>query len=181
MQRFDDDSDYQAAINIEPMTLDDLSAVAELEALSGLSPWGYDGYQKELERGERTVMLVARPVVGYPARFRVLGFLCSKVVIDEWHINNMATHPKFRRRGIARSLISEGLKLAKKLGAAQGWLEVRASNLAAQELYQQFGFNPIHRRRGYYSNPVEDAIVMCRDLLSDSGPEITLASSPDLY
>lgn len=163
------------------MTLDDLPAVAELEAISGLSPWGYDGYQKELERGERTVMLVARPVVGYPARFRVVGFLCSKVVIDEWHINNMATHPKFRRRGIARGLISEGLKLARKLGAAQAWLEVRASNGAAQQLYEQFGFHPIHRRRGYYSNPPEDAIVMCRDLTVDDQREIELASPRDLY
>ena len=76
MQRFDDDSDYQAAIKIDQMQHDDLSEVAEIEAVSGLSLWGYDGYRKELERGERAILLVARPVVGYPevwcARFPLL-------------------------------------------------------------------------------------------------------------
>ena len=68
--------------------------------------------------------------------------------------------PDRRRRGIARRLLAEGLAQARELGAALAWLEVRTSNLAAQALYESFGFREVGRRPGYYEDTREDAILL---------------------
>ncbi len=160
MLKSDVDSRSPAAFTIEDMNLEDLEEVIQIEESSQLSRWGHDGYRKELVMGEQTIMLVARPTLTIPHAVRVLGFLCSKVVVDEWHINNIATRAEWRRQGIARQLLIEGANRARELGAATGHLEVRASNWPAQLLYQAFGFFETYRRKGYYSNPTEDAVLM---------------------
>ncbi len=144
---------------IESMREDDLPEVVEIEELSGLSRWGYRGYARELALPERSILLVARPVEP-PLSRRVLGFLCSTLALDEWHIHNLATHPQFRRQGIARALLREGRAQAEARGARCALLEVRASNLAAQQLYHQLGFRVVHRRKNYYADPPEDALLM---------------------
>ncbi|MCS6816796.1 MAG: ribosomal protein S18-alanine N-acetyltransferase [Blastocatellia bacterium] len=141
------------------MNTDDLPEVVEIEELSHLSRWGAQGYARELALPERSILLVARPMEAHVPR-RVLGFLCSTLVLDEWHIHNLATHPNFRRQGIARALLLHGRAMARERGARYALLEVRASNLPAQRLYQQLGFYVFHRRKGYYADPPEDALLM---------------------
>jgi len=149
------------------MKFEDLWEVVEIEELSGISRWGYEGYEKELRHPRRSIMLVARPASVAWAGRAVLGFLSSRVVSDEWHINNVATHPTYRRKGIAWSLMTEGMRQAKERGATVGLLEVRASNIPAQILYQKLGFYFVRRRKGYYHEPFEDALVMQCDLIPD--------------
>jgi ribosomal-protein-alanine N-acetyltransferase len=93
--------------------------------------------------------------------------------VDEVHIATIAIHPEFRRQGIGRRLLSHTLRRALDDGARSSFLEVRESNLAAQEMYRQFGYEPTGRRKRYYKDNDEDAILMSlgslrRDLLFDS-------------
>ncbi len=154
---------------IDRMSEDDLPEVVEIEELSHLSRWGYGGYARELALPERSILLVARPAAHIPRR--VLGFLCSAIVLDEWHIHNLATHPNFRRQGIARALLGHGRALAQARGARCALLEVRASNLSAQRLYEQLGFYVLYRRANYYTDPPEDALLMRCDFPSPSAPQ----------
>jgi ribosomal-protein-alanine N-acetyltransferase len=142
---------------IEDMLLDDLGDVVKLEEITGLNRWGYDAYKRELLKNPNSVMLVARSL--QPGQ-RVLGFLAGWIVEDELHINNIASHPSYRRVGIGRGLLEEAVSVGRRRDAAFILLEVRASNEAAQQLYRKTGFIIIGRRRDYYRAPTEDALVM---------------------
>jgi ribosomal-protein-alanine N-acetyltransferase len=93
----------------------------------------------------------------------VAGFCAFWLVFDEIHINNVAMRPKFRGRGIGTALLLHVLTEARNLGARRATLEVRASNEGARRLYDRLGFYVAGTRRNYYSNPVEDALVLWRD------------------
>lgn len=162
MLRLDEYNDRRPGFRIDDMRLDDLGEVVEIEEISGLSRWGCEGYLKEIVRGaaEGRILLVARPAVPLASGRNVLGFLSSLVAADEWHINNLATHPDFRRQGIGSSLLREGMARARARGAVCGFLEVRASNHIAQAFYHTLGFISWHRRPNYYSEPVEDALIL---------------------
>ena len=99
--------------------------------------------------------LVARSDAG-----TLLGYLCGSIIGDEFHISNIAVDPSLRRRGLGTKLLLSALVEASHYGATSASLEVRASNRAAQSLYRNFGFTELGRRRRYYSDPVEDAIIM---------------------
>jgi ribosomal-protein-alanine N-acetyltransferase len=87
-------------------------------------------------------------------------------VLDELHINNLAVLPAFRRKGVAGALLEHVLKEGSALGARRATLEVRRSNEAARRLYERLGFTVTGIRRGYYTNPVEDALILWRDDLA---------------
>jgi ribosomal-protein-alanine N-acetyltransferase len=144
---------------ITPAREVDLTEVVEIEEMTGLNRWGYDAYRRELLTNPMAAMYVARPV-GPGASRRVLGFVAASVVFDELHINNIATHPDYRRIGIGRLLLSTALEEGRLRGAKVCVLEVRASNAVAQALYATLGFRTARRRRDYYRAPVEDALEM---------------------
>jgi ribosomal-protein-alanine N-acetyltransferase len=106
-------------------------------------------------------VLVAR-VPGVGASPSVVGYICVWLVTDELHINNLAVHPRWRKRGIARELLWAALQHGRRGGARAAFLEVRASNVAAQGLYRKFHFESVGVRRRYYTHPIEDAVVMRR-------------------
>jgi ribosomal-protein-alanine N-acetyltransferase len=81
-------------------------------------------------------------------------------VVDEIHINNLAVLPALRGRGVGTELLRHVLAEARRLGARRATLEVRASNVGAQRLYERLGFVPAGTRSAYYSNPVEDAVIL---------------------
>jgi ribosomal-protein-alanine N-acetyltransferase len=89
------------------------------------------------------------------------------LILDEAHIATLAVHPDYRNRGIATRLIESVLLEAEEKGARKAMLEVRTSNQAAQSLYQKFGFQVVHRRRKYYIDNKEDALLMNLDNLSE--------------
>jgi [ribosomal protein S18]-alanine N-acetyltransferase len=145
---------------ISQMLEADLRAVVELEESTGLSRWGFDAYRIELFNNPMSIMLVARSMAPIGSDRRVLGFVASRVTIDELHINNIAAHPDFRRLRIGASLMGSAIERSRSFGASRCVLEVRAGNAIAQALYVKLGFRVIGRRRDYYTNPIEDALVM---------------------
>jgi [ribosomal protein S18]-alanine N-acetyltransferase len=156
-----EDSDRNVAI--EQMTEHDLLAVVEIEEESGLSPWGWDAYHKELQSPEEVIMLVARSDPGGRA---VAGFIVSRLIGSELHVYNMAVRPELRRRGVAARLLRAVLEWGQLKGGSLAFLEVREGNSAAQELYRSCGFAVAGRRRQYYAAPVEDALLMSVSLES---------------
>ena len=139
---------------IRKMTLEDMPAVIELDQISFSLPWPERSFRFELTDNPASRCWVAE------VDKRVAGMVVAWLFVDELHIATIATHPDFRRQGIARKLLSHTLLQAMKEGARSSFLEVRASNLAAQEMYRKFGFEEAGRRKRYYKDNDEDAILM---------------------
>ena len=152
---------------ITRMTEHDLLEVVEIEEISGISVWGWDAYHKELQSPEDVIMLVARTATAESNQTdgqAIAGFIISRLVAGELHINNMAVRPEARRRGIASQLLAAVLRYGRSKGARLAFLEVRAGNVAAQGLYRSCGFQVTGRRKRYYGQPVEDALLMSLSL-----------------
>jgi ribosomal-protein-alanine N-acetyltransferase len=94
----------------------------------------------------------------------VVAALVNWLVLDECHIATIAVHPDFRRQGIARLLLQTGMQAAYAERSRIFYLEVRAANLAAQQMYLDFGFTVVGRRAKYYKDNGEDALLMTLDL-----------------
>src|SRR6266536_2886143 len=139
---------------IRKMTLDDIPVVVELDRISFSLPWPERSFRFEIADNPVARCWVAE-VDG-----RVVGMVVGWLLVDEIHIATIATHPDFRRQGIGRKLLSHTLRHALEEGAQSSFLEVRASNLGAQEMYRQFGYEPSGRRKRYYKDNDEDAILM---------------------
>jgi ribosomal-protein-alanine N-acetyltransferase len=90
----------------------------------------------------------------------VVGYLCLWEIGHEIHITNLAVHPSFRRQGIGRRLLAPVLEDGRRRGIALVLLEVRPTNAEALALYESLGFRVIGRRKGYYFDTGEDALVM---------------------
>ncbi len=160
------------APRIARMTEHDLLEVVEIEEMCGLSRWGWSGYHAELLNGAGHLLLVARIDRGSRRSSivddRLAGFIASRLVADELHVNNIAVRPAYRRSGLGGALLYAVMREGLRLGARAAVLEVRASNHAAQSLYEQYGFRIAGRRKGYYSEPPEDALVMRATLSGES-------------
>lgn len=156
---------FDASFYIAPMLESDLPAVVELERLARLSRWGYESYRAELRSNPLAVMLVARGQAPFVMR-PIYGFLVGRVQPSprysgrELHIANLAVYPEVRRQGLGRRLLKEALYTGRLYGAATAFLEVRPSNTAAQTLYASLGFVAVARRRGFYTDPPEDGLLM---------------------
>lgn len=140
-------------MNIEPMALVHTPQVAQLEKLCFPDPWSLRSVTSELDNplSHWLVALEGDLVVGYVG---------SQTVLDETDMMNIAVHPDFRRRGIARALVEALVQELAQRGSHSLTLEVRASNLAAQNLYRTLGFASVGRRPRYYFNPREDAEIL---------------------
>ena len=132
----------------------DLDALVELERACFSVPWTREQLKCELP-DVRHEFLVAEGEDG-----SLLGYVAMMTVLDEGDISNVAVAPAARRRGIARALVAQMLQLAQRRELSFVTLEVRENNDGAIALYQQAGFVPVGRRRGYYERPREDAILM---------------------
>lgn len=153
-------------IMLTPMTEHDLLEVVEIEEGSGLSRWGWSAYYAELQSRNRSLMVVAKlekPLENQNS-YNLAGYIVARVTAGELHINNVAVRDDFRRRGIGSALLSRILQEGQKLGASTAFLEVRSANIEAQALYAKCGFRLIGRRRNYYTEPPEDALIMSAEL-----------------
>jgi [ribosomal protein S18]-alanine N-acetyltransferase len=140
---------------------DDIDAILAIEHASFTNPWTREMYQAELENRGVSLCFLARDDAG-----RIVGFCSVWRVLDELHINNLAVLPEFRRAGVATALLQRALEHAAQSGACRATLEVRRSNEAARLLYERFGFSVAGIRRGYYTKPVEDALVLWKEALT---------------
>jgi len=153
-----------ATVSILPMTEHDLLEVVEIEQNSRLSPWGWDAYHRELQSNDRGLMWVARLDRQLNREKTLAAYIVGRLVADELHINNVAVRDAYRRTGIASALLSRLLSEANGYKAVRAFLEVRAGNAAALALYEGCGFCVVGRRRNYYSNPQEDALIMTAEI-----------------
>lgn len=147
---------------IEPATsVADIDAVLAVEEASFGNPWTRDMYLKELENTGVSYCYLAKEPRG-----EVVGFCSFWRVLDELHINNLAVAPLHRRGGVGSALLVHILQEGVALGAQRATLEVRRSNDVARALYERFGFSVAGVRRGYYTNPPEDALILWREHLA---------------
>jgi ribosomal-protein-alanine N-acetyltransferase len=167
---------------IERLQLErDLDEVVALEALCFSNPTTREMFQWEAQKSDVSEAYVMRPasagnVAGTaegggmaaaraepPSTHRpILAYCSTWLIFDELHINTLAVHPDWRRRGLASRLLAHVLRDAMRHGAEKATLEVRRSNDAARQLYQRFGFELGGVRPAYYRNPVEDALILWR-------------------
>ena len=136
------------------MQVGDLDEVLEIERASFGMPWSRGAFVYEIERNRVARCWVMRE------DGRVVGYLCLWEIADELHITNVAVHPVHRRRGVARTLLASVLEGAGKRSPSVVALEVRPTNVEARALYESFGFRVIGRRRVYYYDTGEDALIM---------------------
>ena len=143
-------------MKIIPMTDAHVDAVADLEAICFADPWSANSVASELNNPLSCwlVALEADTVVGY---------IGSQTVMGETDMMNVAVHPDHRRKGIAVSLIHALVQKLKECESHCLTLEVRASNAPAIALYEKLGFTEAGRRRNYYRNPKEDALILRKE------------------
>lgn len=148
-----------AELIIRKMVAEDLEQVHALDQRAFPTPWPLRSFKYELEQNQAAHMWVAEEVKEGLEK-KVVGSIVIWLLIDEAHIATLAVDETYRRRGIASQLIFTALSHLVGKGAVLATLEVRESNEAARGLYQGFGFQPVGRRRAYYRDSGEDAIIM---------------------
>jgi ribosomal-protein-alanine N-acetyltransferase len=140
---------------------EDIDAILAIEHESFTNPWTREMYQAELANRGVSFCFLAKADTG-----RIVGFCSVWRVLDELHINNLAVLPECRRAGVATALLERALEHGVQSGALRATLEVRRSNDAARLLYERFGFTVAGIRRGYYTKPVEDALVLWKESMT---------------
>ena len=133
-----------------------VSQVAELEKICFSDPWSENSVASELNN-KLAFWLVAEE------EGRLAGYVGSQTVCNETDMMNVAVHPDFRRRGIAEALVNALVEELKGMESHCLTLEVRASNTPAIALYEKLGFAEIGRRKNYYRNPREDALILRKE------------------
>jgi ribosomal-protein-alanine N-acetyltransferase len=139
---------------VRPATDPDLADVARIERAVFSDPWPPSAF-RELGNAWAWVAVEGG---------RVVGYLFGRVAADEAEILNLAVHPEHRRLGVARHLLETALGRFRSAGARTVYLEVRSANQPAMTFYRSHGFETVGKRRRYYQNPPDDAVVMARPI-----------------
>jgi ribosomal-protein-alanine N-acetyltransferase len=155
-------------VRVEPMSVEDIGPVLEIERVSFSAPWSARAYEYELRYNDlapggrnlrswfEALFRPAAPAGDPP----IVGYVGFWMMAGEAHISTLAVTPAFRRHSFGELLIVAALEKAMELHAHEATLEVRESNLSAQELYLKYGFAKVGLRKGYYTDNNEDGIVM---------------------
>lgn len=158
-----------APVTIQDMTLDDVDGVQEVERASFPVPWPANAFRHELTQNKNARYIVARD------GDRIVAYAGLWLMVDEAHITTFAVHPDARRRRIGERLLQRLFEIAHELNAEWLTLEVRVSNLAAQQLYEKYGFRRAGVRRRYYSDNNEDALIMWTERIKERSVRDLLA------
>ena len=150
-----------APVVIQDMTVDDIPGVVEVERASFPVPWPANAFKHELTQNRNARYVVARDGE------RIAAYAGLWLMVDEAHITTFAVHPDARRQRIGERLLQRLFEIAHEMNAEWLTLEVRASNLAAQKLYEKYGFRRAGVRRRYYSDNNEDALIMWTERIKD--------------
>jgi ribosomal-protein-alanine N-acetyltransferase len=138
---------------LREMKEEDIMDVLSIEVESFTTPWTRASFYEEIYNP----LSISRVAL---LKGKIVGYICASIVMDEGHILNVTVHPLYRMIGIATTMIADVLAHMVNLECSKVFLEVRASNRAAIEMYRGFNFEELARRRDYYRHPREDAIVM---------------------
>lgn len=145
-------------ISLIPMTSRHIDAVALIEEKSFSVPWAKTMFSEIAENP------ISHFYVAVTDENEICGFAGMYVIGDESQILNIAVSPDFRRCGIGKKLLHKLIDECEKLNVVMILLEVRESNTPAKNLYKSFGFELCGKRKKYYTNPVEDALVLSKVL-----------------
>lgn len=140
-------------INFRKMIADDADAVAEIEMKTFSMPWKREDFFLEANRN------FAEYVVG-EVDGKIIAYAGAWISFNEAEVMNVAVDENFRGQGVGKKLFAELIRVCKIRGATAITLEVRTSNSAAIKLYENFGLKSVGRRKNYYDNPTEDALIM---------------------
>lgn len=148
---------HKKKLIIRKMKVVDLDKILEIERKSFPNPWSRNAflYEIESEVSYPWVVELDNEIVGYSIHW---------LILDEAHLSNIAVAPLHRRKGIGKFLLEKIIESVKKKGAKFLTLEVRVSNIDAIRLYTKMNFKVIGIRKDYYTNPVEDAFIMMKNL-----------------
>ena len=152
---------------IRRMTVEDVPAVAAIEAATFPTPWSEDAFRKEITDNPVARYLVAEKDGA------VIGFAGAWIILDESHITNIAILAEHRGNGYGRMLTSALMQYLSNLGAAYATLEVRKSNLTAQRLYKSLGYVSVGVRKRYYEDNGEDALLMVCEHMPEAEADFT--------
>lgn len=130
--------------------------IAELEKICFSDPWSETSIASELNN-KLSLWMVAID------NERVVGYVGSQTILGETDMMNIAVHPDYRKQGIGTALIVGLIGALELRGSHSLMLEVRASNISAISVYEKLGFSEVGRRKNYYRNPKEDALIMRKE------------------
>ncbi len=150
-----------------PMDRELAVQVAEIERMNFSHPWTEEMLVEELNN------MLSSFICALGENGVVMGYAGLTVVAGEGYINNIAVRQEYRRQGVASELLKVFLRFGKAQGLSFLTLEVRASNEAAKRLYMKHGFAQVGRRKNYYDDPKEDAILMTLDFLESTNGSVT--------
>lgn len=142
-------------MQIRPMTEMDLDGVVRVEAVCFSDAWNRKNFEDSLKEPTAHLLVAVDDVSN-----EIIGYCCLYQVLDEGEIVNVAIRPEYRQRGYGAAMVRALMALGKSLGAESFFLEVRAGNTAGKRLYESLGFKTCGMRKGFYSNPREDAVLM---------------------
>lgn len=142
-----------SALEIRRMRNADLPRVMDIELATFTMPWSEATFRGLLRRKDSDLLVA-------DSRGDLAGYAVFWAVLDQGELGNVAVHENYRGKGIGRQLVQAVIDRAGDRGVREIFLEVRQSNTQAQELYKTFGFVEVGRRRNYYLEPLEDALVM---------------------
>jgi len=144
---------------IRPIREEDVRGIHEIESLCFAMPWSEDSILHDVKENP-----VARWLVMDDGAGQVLAYAGMWFVLDEAHVCNIAVHPDYRRLGYGRRILEALIRLAQENSMCLMELEVRRSNLTAQNLYHSCGFIDVGYRKRYYEDNHEDALLMFKSL-----------------
>lgn len=156
---------------IRRMGLSDVDAVHAIEAATFPKPWSRDAFVQEMTRNTCARYLVAEK------EGQVVGFAGAWIVLDEAHVTNIAVLESQRGQGIGRLLTQGLMQYAANLGVVYTTLEVRRSNLIAQNLYRSLHFEYVGLRKKYYEDNGEDAFLFCCQHMPEPDPDFEEAET----
>lgn len=140
------------------MTADDIRAVMRIESLSFTSTWPPSAFASELASNKLAHYFVGR--IGDPVHGELVAYGGIWVILEDSHITTLAVHPDWRSKRYGEEMLVHLLHEAIASNASWITLEARESNVVAQRLYRKYGFTNVSKRRAYYSDNGEDAVVM---------------------
>ncbi|NEQ36452.1 MAG: ribosomal protein S18-alanine N-acetyltransferase [Okeania sp. SIO3I5] len=182
-----------AIITIEKMIHEHIPSVVELDRLCFGGLWNAQGYQRELESPNSDLLILVigqntedmnEEVVFKFSNFQsqitdnyqsIIGIGCLWAILEEAHITILGIHPQYQGLGFGQLLLYTLMRCAWERGLERATLEVSASNFSALSLYHKFGFQDVGRRRGYYQQTGEDALILWRGRLHETEFEQTLS------
>ncbi len=136
----------------------DIEGIYQIETACFSTPWSKEALLDDLEVEDK-LYLVAETEEG-----KIIGYAGSWLVLDEGQITNIAIHPEYRRAGYGAKMTRKLTQMLRKQGMKHIFLEVRVSNIAAQAMYRRLGFTAVGVRKQFYSDPVEDGLIMTKEM-----------------